>query len=175
MAAETPIKPSDNWFKDEDKTFRYFVTTGEDIVISATAEEGATSITVEPLKETIATASKVRFGNIVVTLSAESQAGDVALNVSAITGILRKGQVGRKCQDVTSWTFAWVLKGFPDGDAVLTITPAIITASEGVVDAVIADTDTHTLAAKKYWYSLRRTNAGNESMLAYGEAVLKAT
>jgi hypothetical protein len=173
MSTEAPIRHQDNWFKDEDKTFRYYVTTGREIVLVETAEEAATSIRVAPLVEDIGNNVTIRFGNIVLTTSAAVQAGDTTVLVAALTGNIVKGAIGHRIQDVTGWTFEWILKDGPDTTAVLSVVPSITDAATGVVDTIVADTDTVLLVAKKYWYTFKRTNAGNETILAYGDAVLR--
>lgn len=175
MAIEAPIRESDQFFTDEDKTLRFFVTTGEAVVLSATALAAATTLEVEPLKETIASAAKVRFGNIVVTLTAQADAGDTSIAVSALTGAIPRGSVGRKCQNVTGWTTQFkILSAKGSSTTVLTVSGSVITATEGVIDVVIADTDTATFTPKSYYYTFRRTDAGSESMLAHGLCALQA-
>jgi hypothetical protein len=83
-------------------------------------------------------------------------------------------------QDVTSWTFEWVLRRTPAGatahiSKTLGSGIALVGAAGlGVIDVTILDTDTDALtAAEDYFFTLWRTNDNAEVELAYGEAVLR--
>jgi hypothetical protein len=176
MALEQPFLVKDNIFVDEDKTLRFFVTTGEVIVIASAAADGATTITVDPLRESIAGSSKLRFGNMIVTVGGSGASiGDTSIAVSALTGTLPIHSVGRRCQNVTGWTTSWLLYTASGVTAAtLTKSGAVITADEGVIDVAIADTDTATLTPREYWYKFRRTDDGSEQVLAFGAFHLRA-
>lgn len=90
-------------------------------------------------------------------------------------------------KDITGWALSWKLRRKkPDADPALltkatggsgiTITgtfnadPALNTQRAVVT---IADTDTDGLGAGSYWHELKRTDAGSETVLAQGIAVLK--
>lgn len=169
MALEVNFTPKENIFVGEDKILRFYITTGQPIKISEDVNEGDTSIDVDPLSEGITSGSLIRYGLIVLTTTATVQAGDISIPISATTGRILKGAIGRVVQPITSWTFTFIVKAHPEATtAILTLTPAIADATNGVVDVTIADTDTDALVPKEYTYKLWRTNAGFESVLAYG-------
>lgn len=89
-------------------------------------------------------------------------------------------------KDVTGYAFAWVLrKRDADPDpAILEKTSAAGIAITGTysadpdantqrVEVTIADTDTEDLDAGTYRHSLKRTDEGSETILAFGNAVLQ--
>ena len=84
MSIEQPIAERDNWFVGEDKIFRYFVTTGADIVTRDVALKAATSIPVEPLTEALTSGDLIRFrdsgAGVIATLSANAVIGDITLD-----------------------------------------------------------------------------------------------
>lgn len=185
MSEEAAIGESANFFLGEDKVFRFYVRTGADVECSAQAANGATSISVEPLEEALSSGDRVRFApsskaGVVATLSAPAVVGATSLTVSATSGIIALGTVGRKVQDVTGYTSEWVLRDGPTGAALLTKTPTITDALNGILEVAIADTDTVDASGTpiiiqpgRYYHSLRKTNAGDESVLAHGECVLR--
>lgn len=90
-------------------------------------------------------------------------------------------------EDVTGWAFAWVLRKRDDdpdppvlekttvgGGITITGTynadPAVNTQR---VEVAIADTDTENLDAGRYRHSLKRTDEGSETILAFGDAYLQ--
>jgi hypothetical protein len=86
--------------------------------------------------------------------------------------------------NIATWTMSWMLKrGLDDVDALalLTKTPSITGTYSATVSAntqravvTIADTDTDGFVARAYYHhELKRMDAGSESVLAYGTAVLK--
>lgn len=86
----------------------------------------------------------------------------------------------RTRQDVSGWALSWRLKASladADGAALLTKTTssgiALTTPTSGVVTISIADTDTDGLAAGRHYHELKRTDAGNETVLAHGRCVLR--
>ena len=84
----------------------------------------------------------------------------------------------RTKQDVTGWTFKWTVRTTIDaaGTTLNYTTGAGVTtvdATNGVVDVVVPRADTTGLTAPfTYVYSLARTDAGNFTELAYGDAPL---
>lgn len=80
--------------------------------------------------------------------------------------------------NITGWAIEWVLRE-RQGDRAL-IEKAVgsgVTISDGpggVCQVAVTDTDTDTLAGGRYWHALRRTDAGNEAVLSYGQVVLRA-
>lgn len=81
-------------------------------------------------------------------------------------------------QDITGWALRWdVRRSDNEADPVvlskstavdITITPG--TGGTGTI--AIADTDTDALPARLYRHALKRTDAGSETVLLYGNAVL---
>src|SRR3990167_6940581 len=114
------ITPADGLFKDTDKILRFFVVTGAPIKIADTIEVGDTTGKVVALKEAVASAALIRFGNFVLTTDAAYQAGDVDIGFTATTGTLPKDSIGYVIQDITSWTFEFLLKTAPEGTTLLT-------------------------------------------------------
>jgi hypothetical protein len=82
-------------------------------------------------------------------------------------------------QDVTGWTFTWVLRQPASGATALiskTLGSGISvvgSAANGVIDVAIAAADTASLASGTYFYTLWRTNTGSKTELAFGDAVLR--
>ncbi len=98
---------------------------------------------------------------------------------SAVTGI-------RTPVDIAGWTFEWKVR-INRGDS----DPAPLTKASGSgiaivgtynadrdlntqrVQVTVSSADTDPLAPRKYWHSLKRTNAGSETILADGTADLQ--
>lgn len=174
MALEVNFTQKDNIFVGEDKILRFYVTVDTPIKITEDVNEGDTSISVDPLFLPVNSGSTIRYGVMVLTTTANVQVGDVSIPISATTGKITKGSIGRVIQNVTGWTFTFVVKSHPEATTpILTLTPAIADAALGQVDVTIADTDTDALVPKEYVYKLWRTNAGSESVLAYGTLHLR--
>ena len=178
MSRESDIPPQENWFIGEDRTFEYQAVTGKVAEATATAANGATSISVKPLREAISSGAKVRFPDgILATLSAAASVGDESLTVSALAGAVQKGAKGYAVQDISAWTLEWVLREGPAGAVQITKTVGsgitLTDAANGVLQVAIADSDTLTMSPKTYFYTLRRTGDGNEVVLAFGDAVLR--
>lgn len=83
-------------------------------------------------------------------------------------------------QDITGWALSYRLKRSPadaDGDAVLTKTTgsgiALTTPLSGICTVTIEDTDTDSLDPRTYFHELKRTNAGNETVLTTGSVLLQ--
>ena len=85
--------------------------------------------------------------------------------------------------DVSSYALTWELKrslGSPT--AVLTKTKAageiVITSGTGTNDVAtvtLTDEDTEDLPSGRYFHVLRRTNAGSESWMSFGEVILTSS
>jgi hypothetical protein len=86
----------------------------------------------------------------------------------------------RTPQNITGWSVSWMMKrdlDDVDGDAVLQKTTSagitLTTPTSGILNITIADTDTDGLAAGTYYHEVKRTDAGNETVLATGTCVLQ--
>ena len=171
-----PILAADEIFTGTDKTLQFQVTTGDKIVVSADMAVAATTVSVKALTEAIANDSNIRFSkNGKVNLDAAGSVGNTTLTLAATTIALFIGDVGYVIQDITGWTFDFVIKRYANSpDAILTLTPSIAVAADGTVNVALIDTDTTGFVADEtYFYTLRRSNAGSEDVLAYGEFVFK--
>lgn len=87
---------------------------------------------------------------------------------------------GSVAQDITGWALSWTLKRAAtdaDVDAVLTKTTAagiaLTTPASGICTVSVADTDTDGVVPRLYYHELKRTDAGSETILAYGRAELR--
>lgn len=84
-------------------------------------------------------------------------------------------------QTMTGWALEWVLRSAPNKDtATLTKNTSggtiAISNGSGTDDratVTVTDDDTLNLVAKTYHYTLRRTDAGFEQVLAFGSAILQ--
>ena len=179
MAFETDIKSTDDWFLGEDKTLRFYTVIGQPIVVAASVEEADTSITVEPLAEDVASSVNIRFGLLTVTTSAAADAGDTTLSIAASAGKVPKKRKGYVVQDLSGWTVKWRLLASPNAllaNVILSVDATLINASLGITDIIIADTVLEaitTVVPGTYFYKLWRTDAGFETVLAYGSVVLR--
>jgi hypothetical protein len=88
--------------------------------------------------------------------------------------------------DVTGWAMEFRMRLQIEGDRVvltrttggstITITGSFNanpTTNTQRVNVLVEDTDTDNLQPGRYYYVLRRTDAGNETVLAYGDIALK--
>ena len=82
-------------------------------------------------------------------------------------------------QNVTGWAVSFMLKRKrtdTDANALITKTTAddvaLTTPGSGVITVSIADDDTSDLRADTYWYEIKRTDAGFETVLTYGSVEL---
>ena len=190
MSIESPIREEDGWFVGEDKVIGpFYVMTGNNIIAAAAAAKSATTIQVVSLTEALSSGDKVRFGagggaggsaGVVATLSAAAAIGDTSLAVNALPSAIAGNTVGRKVQDITAYTMEWVLRHGPaGGSALLTKTPSITDAVNGICQVAIADADTADdsgtilIQPGDYYHTLRKTNTDDASVLAYGMAVLR--
>ena len=89
---------------------------------------------------------------------------------------------GTTPQVMTGWALTWELKASVTGAVQIskTTTAGTIALSNkfGTNDratVTIADGDTETVGGGAYYHHLRRTDAGNEQILAYGDVTLKAS
>jgi hypothetical protein len=73
--------------------------------------------------------------------------------------------------DITLWTMEFRFAG-AQGDAAIIIKPAI-QVLPARARVTILDTDTGSLQATKYFYTLSRTDPGFNQVLAYGDAMLQ--
>lgn len=175
MAIEAPITAADGWFIGEDKSLTYYVTTGKPIRVREIAIVDDLNIRVDPVEEPISGGDLLRVGELVIQVDAidVGVGGSVIMLAAALDGNVPANSIMRKVQDITGWHFEWLLKQSPGGDTVLSKTPSISDAANGEISVSIADTDTDALSAKKYYYVLRRTDAGSETVLAYGDCYLR--
>lgn len=86
---------------------------------------------------------------------------------------------GTTPQSISGWSLSWMLKRRltdADASAILTKTTAsgiaLTTPASGICTVTIADTDTTSIASGDYYHELKRTDAGYESVLVTGKAVL---
>jgi hypothetical protein len=86
----------------------------------------------------------------------------------------------RTPQDITGWSVSYMIKRSLDDldvDAVLQKTTAsgitLTTPTSGIMNITIADTDTDGLTAGRYYHEVKRTDAGQETVLAKGTCVLQ--
>lgn len=184
MSERADVTEQDGFFVGEAKELRFYVTTGPDIVVAARAANGATSISVEPLRRALASGDQVRFrskgdeAGIVATLSAAAVLGAETLAVNAISGELHANTIGRLIQNVTGYTMEWVLRRGIRGASLLTKTPSIVDAALGIVKVALDRADTVSGAGAiliepgRYQHTLRKTNTADESVLADGELAL---
>ena len=83
------------------------------------------------------------------------------------------------CQDVAGFALSWKLTTRPGATALVTKTPTIagtFNSSPGSnaqrVTVTVDDTDTDGLTPTTYYHELKRTDAGNEAVLAQGRLQL---
>ena len=90
---------------------------------------------------------------------------------------------GSTAVDITGWAVEFIMSPL-DTTAVASATLnyttsggeiALTTPTSGVLDVAIADSDTAAITAQRYRYSLRRTDAGLETVLAYGDLFMTPT
>ncbi len=85
-------------------------------------------------------------------------------------------------QAMTGWALTWELMDSADGPVLLTKTTALseITISTGAdtndrATITVLDTDTEGIGPGWYYHRLRRTDAGLELRLSYGDALLRGS
>jgi len=176
MTAGVEITKGQDWTIEA----RIFTASGrgpDDLVkvrLTAAAAASATALTVVPLDDALASGDKLLFGeNTIVTLSNAAAAGVTTVPVNAIPGPLSAGDVGKKLQDLTSYTIAMeILENRADATPVISKTGASITLAtqtgddRGKVQATGVAADTTSLAVGRFFGAFWRTNAGTSRPLA---------
>jgi len=86
-------------------------------------------------------------------------------------------------QDISGWALSWLVKrghGEPDAAALITKTTAgspaeitIVDGPQGELEFLAEAADTRDLPGGRYVHELKLVDAGEESVLMYGPAVLK--
>lgn len=84
--------------------------------------------------------------------------------------------------DITTFTLTFTLRSClnfpPDAPDLTKTSPAGITIHDGpngIARVLIDDVDTDAFEPGRYFYELKRTNAGFEQVLAFGEAILRSS
>lgn len=81
--------------------------------------------------------------------------------------------------DITGWTMSFRMASALWGTAVITKTPTLTTPASGICTVNLASADTSGLTqdgnSTTYYYTLRRTNAGSRTELAFGHIVVQDT
>lgn len=87
---------------------------------------------------------------------------------------------GTTAQNVTGWTISFLVKkNQTDADLSAKVTKttvsgiALTTPLSGLVTITVADTDTDAIAPGSYWYEIKRTDAGFETVLTQGACWLR--
>lgn len=89
--------------------------------------------------------------------------------------------------NITGWALQWGLWRYPVTRSASGVTTALVSKTDGsgititngaggVCQVAVADSDTDGLEGSDsplYWHELRRTDSGNEDILAYGTVVLR--
>lgn len=77
-------------------------------------------------------------------------------------------------EDIDGWDIDWELRKSQHGTAsILAKTAAITDGENGEAEVVIDSADTATLKPGDYFHTWARTDPGEQSVLAFGEAVLR--
>ena len=86
-------------------------------------------------------------------------------------------------QTMTGWALEWVLRRLSPSSSTAVLTKntsggtIVISSGSGTDDratVTVTDDDTLNIPAGTYHYAIRRTDAGNEQVLAFGTAELQA-
>ncbi len=79
--------------------------------------------------------------------------------------------------NITGWTIRFELSDLNDqfGHEILTKTATLTSPGSGICTVIVASDDTIELEPGTYYYTLRRTDAGARTELAYGSLVLLDT
>ena len=184
MAVYAPIRDSDGWFKGCDFIVDYYHTTTPHVKAAADVALAATAVPLaEPLEEALITGDKVRFApegkaGVIVTLTADAVVGATSMTVSATTGIIHGDTPGAKVQrGINTWTEQWKAQRGNDPAIITKTTGSGLTVTDepnGVGRLTLAPADTPaTIEKGGYDTSLRRTDAPNAVVLAFGDAVLQ--
>lgn len=171
----SPILPSHGWFQDEDTSIVFHILQGKSIRVREGAAAAATTVKVDPLKEAIADNAVLRCGDQLITVTEPADVGDNEITVSALSGTIGRGSTFYKVVDITGYTLSWELRASTGAAAALiTKTGAITTPASGVSTVSIADTEIDTeITPGFYQHRLKRTDASNERLLAYGSACMR--
>jgi hypothetical protein len=76
-------------------------------------------------------------------------------------------------QDITGWTLTGTVKDKLGGTVQFTFTPTITDAGKGLFQVAWSRAQTSALNPGDYVWDVRRTDAGNNSVLANGEITLR--
>lgn len=165
--------------KGSDWTRYIRVFDGAQIVLSADAATGATSLTLAPDHPSIASGDKILFGeNIILTTSGSCAAGATSLGVTAIPGPLKAKAVGRRIvKDLSTYTLEFRMLA-QRGDTASVFDIAATTGDDatdpaGSGKADIAqvtgdEDDTKDETAGSYYWALWNTVESAEKVLASG-------
>ena len=172
MAKESNLE----FFIGESVQVTFTIVTGKDIQLTTAVLSTATSLPVEPLKESLSNNDVILFPNSVrCTLDAVAQIGATSISIDAITGNIPNREIGQKIQNISSWLLlAARFKHQPgDADALVEILGLgdIAFVGDGTDgDAVFTLTKIQTKLFKPglYVWDVWREDANNESALIYG-------
>lgn len=158
------------------KILRYGIVTGPDVILTADALPAAVSLAIVPLESALSSGDKVRFGNLVATLSAPALVGTSILSITSLGGYLYSRQRGRQVFPTTAMVIKWILKSKTsdlDAAALLNITASHNDDANGLLDVTFTASNLTGLAGlQPYVYKLKRTDVGNEIEFAYGDVVV---
>lgn len=169
--------------KGSDWTRNFRVFDGAQIVLSADAATGATTLTLAPDHPAIANGDKILFGeNIIVTTSGASAVGSTSLSVTALTGPLKAKAVGRRIvKDLSTYDLEFrVLTNRGDSTALLEIQGTsdddTSDPNSPYVDVGLVTGDEANFAsvdAGTYFWTLWDATEGGEKPLAQGPFILE--
>lgn len=77
-------------------------------------------------------------------------------------------------KNITGWTITFKLAASVAGTALLTKTAALTTPASGICTVSVAAADYGSVPAGTYYYTLSRTDSGQNQVLAWGTAVVNA-
>lgn len=161
-------------------TLTFYLVTGSDVIVTAAAAAMATTLYVDGpkgrgIEQALSTGAKLRFGELLVTLTANAAVGAKQLSVSALAGALYSGAVGNAIIDASAFAIEWVMRNRSDGTAEISLTTAddVSRDANGVVVVTITRAKTWNGSAAlidpgRYDHALARTDTGYELPLAAG-------
>ena len=77
-------------------------------------------------------------------------------------------------KDITGWTIQFRMAATQTGASVLTKSATLDTPASGICSVAVVAADTTPLSTSTpYFYTLSRTDSGNNQVLAWGSAVLQ--
>lgn len=76
--------------------------------------------------------------------------------------------------NITGWTIQFKLFDSEGGAVQVTKSASLSAPTGGVCTVALAAADTSGLTAGTHWYTLTRTNAGSNTVLAYGDFELRS-